>query len=260
MIKKFLVITLLAAAIAADARALSVKHDFTAFVGLFNASTAEFEYVLLPHEYAVRSTVRTNGTFNLLYPFEAQYFTGGRIENGRMETAAYRYESQSRFSKRSKETVYDRNGQPVYSISTKNGKQKKRKFKISADNKNTTNLQTVLAAIAKHYNEVRFCDSEMRIFDGKKRYNVIFRDEGTEELKPNDNSPFFGAAAKCSMYIDKLGDNGDDLLWQLSSERPVYFWILRDHKTSAPFIARINIKETPLGEMNVYTTKIEVTK
>ncbi len=259
MIKKFLVITFFAA-MAADARALSVKHDFTAFIGPFNASTAEFEYVLQPHEYAVRSTVRTNGTFNLLYPFEAQYFTGGRIENGRMETAAYRYKSKSRFSKRSKEMVYDRDGQPVYSISTKNGKQKKKTIEVNADNKNTTNLQTVLAAIAKHYNEVRFCDSEMRIFDGKKRYNVIFRDEGTEELKADDNSPFSGAAAKCSMYIDKLGDDGDDLLWQLSSERPVYFWILRDSKTAAPFIARIKIKETPLGEMNVYTTKIEVKK
>ena len=62
------------------------------------------------------------------------------------------------------------------------------------------------------------------------------------------------------MYIDKLGDDGDDLLWQLSSERPVYFWILRDSTTAAPFIARIKIKETPLGEMNVYTTKIEVKK
>ena len=62
------------------------------------------------------------------------------------------------------------------------------------------------------------------------------------------------------MYIDILGAEGDDLLWQLSSDRPIYFWILKDAASGAPFIARVKINETPLGEMNVYTTKIEVKK
>ena len=47
---------------------------------------------------------------------------------------------------------------------------------------------------------------------------------------------------------------------QLSSDRPIYFWILKDAASGAPFIARVKINETPLGEMNVYTTKIEVKK
>lgn len=55
-----------------------------------------------------------------------------------------------------------------------------------------------------------------------------FRDEGKEEIKANEYSAFAGRAAKCSMYIDKLGAEGDDLLWQLSSDRPIYFWILKD--------------------------------
>lgn len=242
----------------ADAAALSVRHDFTAFIGPFNASTAEFEYNLKPQKYSVQSTVRTNGTFNILYPFEANYFTGGNIKNDFLETSAYRYTSQSRFNKRTKEMIYNDEGQPLFSISTKNGKEKKKEIQPTPETKDTTNLQTVLAAIARQYNNLRFCDSRIPIFDGKKRYDVIFRDEGTEELPKSKYSPFSGKAAKCSMYIDKLGAQGDDLLWQLSSDRPIYFWIMEDEKAKAPFIARIKINETPLGEMNVYTTNIEV--
>jgi len=242
------------------AEALSVKHDFTAFVGPFNASTAEFEYTLTPKNYAVRSVVRTNGTFGFLYPFEANYHTGGNIEGGKFETSAYSYTSKSRFNKRSKVMIYNKDGQPIFTVSSKNGKEKKKEIEISADNKGTTNLQTVLAAIARQYNEVGFCDSKIAIFDGKRRFDAIFRDEGKENLKANEYSAFAGSAAKCSMYIDKLGAEGDDLLWQLSSDRPVYFWILKDEQSGAPFIARVKIDETPLGEMNVYTTKIEVKK
>ena len=69
-----------------------------------------------------------------------------------------------------------------------------------------------------------------------------------------------GRAAKCSLYSPNRAADGDDLLWQLSSDRPIYFWILKDAASGAPFIARVKINETPLGEMNVYTTKIEVKK
>lgn len=260
MIKKFLVAALTAVVFASSVEALSVKHDFTAFVGPFNASTAEFEYTLTKKSYAVRSVVRTNGTFGFLYPFEANYYTGGSIEGDRLETSAYRYTSQSRFNKRSKVMIYNEDGQPVFAVSSKNGREKKKEIEATADSKNTTNLQTVLAAIARQYNLVGFCDSRIPIFDGKRRFDAIFRDEGKEEIKANEYSAFAGRAAKCSMYIDKLGAEGDDLLWQLSSDRPIYFWILKDAASGAPFIARVKINETPLGEMNVYTTKIEVKK
>lgn len=203
--------------------------------------------------------VRTNGTFGFLYPFEANYYTGGSIEGDRLETSAYRYTSQSRFNKRSKVMIYNEDGQPVLpSAAKRQGKEKE--IEATADSKNTTNLQTVLAAIARQYNLVGFCDSRIPIFDGKRRFDAIFRDEGKEEIKANEYSAFAGRAAKCSMYIDKLGAEGDDLLWQLSSDRPIYFWILKDAASGAPFIARVKINETPLGEMNVYTTKIEVKK
>ena len=57
------------------------------------------------------------------------------------------------------------------------------------------------------------------------------------------------------MYIDKLGAKGDDLLWELTSDRPIYFWIMTDTQSGRPFIARIIVEDTPLGRLEVYTRK-----
>lgn len=107
------------------AQAFSVRHDFSVQIGPFDASRTNFEYALTSTEYRVESTVKTNGLFDTLYPFRADYATTGKINGDNMETRSYKYKSQSRFTSRSRELVYDRNGKPLYRLSAKNGKEKK---------------------------------------------------------------------------------------------------------------------------------------
>ncbi len=238
--------------------AFNATHDFTVFLGPFNASKTSFNYALDDENYAVSSKVRTAGFFDTLYPFEANYATTGKIVADKLETTSYKYQSQSRFTNRKKELIYNEDGQPIYRISSKNGKEKKVDITPSPKNDETTDLQTVFAELARQYNKVKFCDSRMEVFDGKRRFDVIFKDEGQEELIPNEYMPFQGTASKCSMYIDKLDSSGDDLLWQITSDRPIYFWILTDKETNIPFIAQIHIDETPLGKLDVYTSNITI--
>ena len=82
---------------AQPAQAFSVRHDFSVQIGPFDASRTNFEYALTPTEYRVESTVKTNGLFDTLYPFRADYATTGKINGDNMETRSYKYKSQSRF-------------------------------------------------------------------------------------------------------------------------------------------------------------------
>jgi len=241
-----------------SAAAFEVRHDFNVSIGPFDAAVAQFTYTLNPSDYGVNSKVKTDNLFNTLYPFKANYATTGKIKKDKFETATYHYDSQSRFNKRSKELVYDDNGRPVYRLSTKNGKQKKGNVDTAIDSTDTTDLQTIFAKLAKQYNDVRFCDARMQVFDGKKRFDVIFKDEGKEELPAAENTPFSGQAAKCSIYIDKLGAKGDDLLWELTSDRPIYFWMMEDPQTHKPFIVKIIIEDTPLGRLEAYAQNVEI--
>ncbi len=258
--KKFCLITLFLLLFPAQAQAAAVQHNFTIFLGPFNAGKTRFTYTLHSREYSVRSKVETAGIFNTLYPFTAEYATTGKIKGKNLETSSYKYKSQSRFNSRRKELIYDPNGNPVYRISAKNDKVKKVEIEPSPDNKDTTDLQTVIAELALQYNKNKNCNARMQIFDGKRRFDTIFKDEGKEEITANEYSSFGGTAHKCSMYIDKLLNDGDDLLWELTSEKPIYFWILEDKESRLPFIARIEIENTPLGKLQVFTQTIQTEK
>ena len=257
MIKKILFLTILFFSF--HAQAVGIKHDFIVHLGIFDASRTSFEYNFDKKNYLAKSEVKTNGLFDTVYPFIANYYTSGSINKDNIfKTEIYRYQSQTRTNKRSKEMVYNEQGLPIYRISTKNNKSKKVDIQQDKKNEGTTDLQTVFAEMSKQYTELRFCDSRMEVFDGKRRFDVVFKDEGEETIISNEYSPYGGLAHKCSLYIDKLDTQGDDLLWQITSERPIYFWILEEQKTKLPFIARIFVNDTPLGELNVYTQQITV--
>ena len=113
---------------AQPAQAFSVKHDFNVQIGPFDASRTNFEYILTPTEYQVKSTVETHGLFDSLYPFRADYETTGKINGDNMETLSYKYTSKSRFTNRSRELVYDQNGRPMYRLSSKKWQREKKRY------------------------------------------------------------------------------------------------------------------------------------
>ena len=258
LMRKITIFFLMFLFLSTDAEAFSVKHDFFVTVGPFDASKTQFTYTLNPGSYRIKSQVATNGFFDTIYPFKAEYRTAGTIEGDKMTTADYSYTSQSRFNTRGKEVFYDASGRPLYQISSKNGKAKRKDFEPSPTPADTFDLQTVLAKLTRQYNLMGFCDSRLAVYDGKRRFDVIFRDIGTETLEPAEHSFYAGEAAKCSMQINKLLSEDDDSLWEFSANKPVWFWIARDDKTGRPFIARVRIDDTPLGELNAYTTAITV--
>lgn len=257
--KKAILILILSLCWVKSAHAFSVMHEFDVFVGKFNASRTNFSYYLSDEEYSVKSNVKTYGMFDTIYPFQAIYSTTGKIiKKEELQTISYKYSAKSRFNRRTKELVYSDEGVPVYRLSSKNDKEKKSEINQDIDTKGTTDLQTVIAELVLQYNRFRFCDARMEVFDGKRRFDVVFKDEGEDTLAANKYSKFEGVATKCSMYIDNLGSKGGDLLWEISSDKPVYFWIMEQGEKKRPFIARIQINETKYGKVQVYTKSVKI--
>ena len=111
-------------------------------------------------------------------------------------------------------------------------------------------LQTVFAELIHNFNQTRRCAMQREVYDGKKHYRVIIRDEGTENryfdwLKRTENS------YKCSFYIENLKENNDNILWDVSADRPIYLWVGVDAKKGVPYVAEIRIEATPLGALTV---------
>ena len=241
-----------------EASAFSIGHEFLVQIGAFDAAKVKFIYRLNDNDYGIRSNVATNGFFNTIYPFMAQYDTSGILSKDKMITRDYQYVSRSRFKVRSKQVLFDDDGIPQSQIVVTNGKKKTRNFTPSPTPADTFDLQTVLMKIAYQYNKMGFCASNMAVYDGKRRFDVEVVDLGTDNLEKNEISPLEGEANLCSMHIKKVLSDDDDTLWEFASNKPIDFWIMRDKTSLRPFIARVRIKDTPLGELNAYITDVNI--
>ena len=258
MKKIIMVLSIAYLSMASNALAFSVKHELFVTIGMFDASSTSFEYGFDKNKYHLISDVKTSGFFDTMYPFNATYTTSGNIVKNKFQATTYKYTSQSRSSKRSREIVFDNKGNPIASIGLKDGKENKKEITETFPDKDASDLQTVFAMMAKQYSSLGFCEGRLAIFDGKRRFDVIFQDDGESTLEESPLSPFKGKAHKCLMTIDKLSEQTDDLLWKITEKQPIHLWIMRDKKTNIPFIARIEIKNTILGRLIAKTTKVTI--
>lgn len=237
--------------------AFEVKHEFKVYIGGFSATKTSYTYRIDDEKFFSDANVKTKGMFNTIYPYEAKYNSYGKRSKDDLVTLSYKYDAKSRFNHRTKELVYDNNGNPLYRLSSKNGEVKKIDLSKVKKVENSVDLQTVFAQLLLQIKEVKFCTSETKVFDGKKSYVVKFSDEGKEYIKKTKDLPYEGEAIKCSMFIDTMGQKREGLLWEISQDKPVNVWVLFD-KNGIPFVAKIIVDETDLGALKVYSRKVDI--
>lgn len=236
----------------------TVEHRLSVRIGFFDAADVEMKYNITDRTYKFSSTVATAGTFGNLYAFNAAYSSFGKFNKEKIITQNYSYITKSKSHTRTKTLVFDKNGVISHRLSTKDGEPKKVDITLPDIAFDAYDMQSVFALLTRQVINSKFCSMEKTVFDGKKTYAVVVNDEG-KELLNDAESTFNGDALKCSMHIKALDDNDDnDLLWNTTSDRPVYFWILQDKNSGLPFLAKIEIKSTPLGKLKAYTANITI--
>ncbi len=235
-----------------NAGAVSVLHQMKTEIGIFDACEQTFEYSFFNNkDYDVKTTLKTTGTFGTVYPFKATYHAVGTYDKKRFYPQDYFYETKS-FNHRTKEIVYE-NGIPVYRISSKNDVKRKDEIEVDAKYETSNDLLSTFGEFARQIVEGKKCDFNAYSFNGKRYTKVTGEYVGKEKLK----TPYFkGRAMKCKMNLEVLDDA--DAGFFLKKDEPIYFWILEDEKTNLPFVAKIFVKSTPMGELESLTTKIEV--
>lgn len=237
----------------AEVQALEVKHYMQTTIGLFDACEETFIYAFYQDkDYDIKTSVSTSGTFGVLYPFTATYHSVGTYDKSGFKPQDYYYETQTRFKHRSKEIVY-KNGEPQYRISVKNERKRTDEIKINPQYPHSGDLLSVFGELAQKIIKKGNCDLEQYSFNGKKYAKSTVKTLKKEKIKTDY---FAGKALKCQYKQEILEDT--DAGFFLNQDEPIYFWVLKDEKTKAWFVAKILIENTPFGKLQAVTTNIEV--
>lgn len=238
-----------------SAQALQVTQKMKTRIGIFDACEQSLTYAFYrDKDYDIKTTLKTTGTFGALYPFSATYHAVGTYNGSNFKPQDYFYETQSRFSHRTKEITY-KDGIPQLRISVKDGKKAIMAITINPKYDRSIDLLSVFGVLIEQIVRTGKCDFESHSFNGKKYSLSKVTKIKSEKIKTDF---FEGKADKCQYSLEVLDDADAGFL--IKNGSPVYMWIMYDKQTKAPFVAKIEVPSTPFGKLQAITTSVEVKK
>lgn len=241
--------------IAGRAEALELAQHLKTNIGVFDACELDLSYAFTDGtDYDIKTEVKTAGAFGALYPFKASYRAYGKYGKNGFKPQNYYYETQSRFNLRTKEITY-KNGVPQKRINFRGGKKTIRDIVTDPEYGSSADLLSVFAMLAEQIIRTGDCNFESYSFNGKKYSLSKVKKISSEKIQ----TEFFkGNADKCSYSLEIVDDPEAGFL--INKDTPVYMWIMRDKLTNAPFIAKIEVPDTPFGEMRSVAVSVKVKK
>ena len=219
--------------------------------GVFDAGSVNISFNDLGDKYVITTSLATENMFGMIYPFEAKYEARGlKLKNG-VKPVVYMTEAKSKNHIRTKKIFYDNQGVAYKRVASKDGKESQKEIKRMYETADVADLQTVFAEVFLNWKNSKNCGLEREVYDGKKHYKVIIEDRGQENrwfdfIKKNE------IVNKCAVYIKNLEENNDNILWDVSADRPIDVWLGDNNGDGWPEIYEINIDKTMVGSIVVY--------
>ncbi len=237
--------------------AVGLEQEFDVEIGVFDAAKIVLTYKENKEKYDIVAKIQTENLFDTLYPFRAMYKSTGLVLRSVIVPEIYQAEMKSRSHLRTKQILYDRKGHAYKRISAKDKKVKEtliQNIPVSAD---AADLQAVFAAVIENFRRVQKCALTKEVYDGKKHYQVVSADKGIESRY----FEFFKSTVpshRCAVYIKNLKNNNDNILWDVSAEKPINMWLGWNKDAKMPYLLEISIDSTPLGALKVTPKSLEL--
>ena len=257
MLKKVLFIWAVLIVMINNAEAVGFVQNMNVKIGVFEAATVKLDYEKVEESYVISADVETANFFGKMYPFVAKYMSKGAFLKTGILPDIYETNTKSRNHVRTKKIFYDKKGVAYKRISTKDERINERAIENVPQTADAADLQTVFANLIDNFYKTKDCEMLREVYDGKKHYKVIAKNEGSE-TKYFDLIKKSQPAYKCSVYIENLKENNDNILWDVTADKPINLWIGIDEKTKMPFVLEIRIDSTPLGALQVTPSTLEI--
>lgn len=251
--KKFLFF-IFGMAVCGVAEAAGFRQEMSVSVGVFDAAKVVLDYAEANGRFEIAAVVKTDNLFGSLYPFSGKYKSSGKkLQNG-VKPELYETYTKTRSHTRTKKIFYDKSGVAYKRVSSKDKKENTVMIDDVPETADAADLQTVFAELIQLYAKTGGCALKREVYDGKKHYNVIVRDKGVSKRQFAQKEVL---AKRCQVYIENLKENNDNILWDISAEKPINFWVGASEKSQMPYVLEIGIDSTPLGELKVLPTTLE---
>ena len=236
-----MLVLLLAAGPSAAAQRLVLHYDV--YYLLIPVLSIDVASDTEPATYSTRVALRTAGLLATLAPWHSEAVAHGRIAHGELVPDAYWASSGFRERRQQIDLEYAEEGKvrgSVEGVLTDGDREE-----VPDDlRQKTVDPITASAVVAQRLAATGSCAGVVPIFDGLRRYDLVYEDLGTTEMAPSGRDPYQGPARLCRASVRSIagflrtGDRAGERATEIRT------WLAAPFAGAAPVAVRIDLAGT----------------
>ncbi len=181
-----------------------VRFDYQIYFGGLNVMQLGVEVGVSPDAYDVTARVQTIGFAGFVAPWKSVATSEGSIDAGRVEPRQHRVHGEYRGNTRTTSIDFDDNGEvTMVALQPPPGNGPNDQVP-EALRRGAIDPPSALFAVTRLMAQDGKCEGRMRVFDGRRRYDVVLTDRGREALIANDYNAFYGSALRCDFRFEPI--------------------------------------------------------
>ena len=228
------------AALSAEA-ARALKLDYAIYVGGFRTIDINLDTTLRTDRYDIKLGLKGEGLLDWLFKWTMRASSEGKIERQEIVPRRAGHNSVWRGKKRSVRLVFPEKGFPT-AVVTPAPKLDDRKPVPMDVRLGTRDLAGAILSYLTTMSSKDSCVRSEPVFDGRRRYNLVFENQKKVSLRKNTYSPYSGSALRCSLRLEKIaGFRTKTSRSRWVSNGSARVWIAQIFEGAPPVLVRLEM-------------------
>jgi hypothetical protein len=198
-------VALVTAGLIGTAGAQTLRLGYEAYAGGLHVMSFAVQIEESASAYRVATNLRTRGLADFFIGMHLDSQAFGRIQHG--DLLPSRYLNQAKFGRRERMTIVEPKAEGGFHVvSTPSREDKEERTPIPAATlPGAVDPLTAILRASRTVVSTGSCRQSVPVFDGKRRYDLVFADEGDRRLTPTSYSAFSGPARLCRIRQERIG-------------------------------------------------------
>jgi hypothetical protein len=236
---------------------LDLQYDV--YYSLLHLLTIESRTKVEPDVYSLESRMETVGLLGALFPWTYRSEVHGRIDGVKLEPDVFSSHSEIRERVQQVSLRYGAGGPQVDELTPFDGSflgQAYTRDEVPAALRaGTIDPLTEIVSVSRQLARGEGCAGVRNVFDGLRRYDVVYQDLGETDLASSSYDAFSGRARECRSVLKPIAGFWRSKDEQQDAETSITAWMMPPRPGLEPVPVRMSV-EGERGTLSIHLTKV----
>src|SRR5581483_287127 len=182
----------------------AVALDYKIYVGGLEALAATVTIASDPAKYSVRVDAKTAGVIAKMFPWIIKIQSIGNLDGDRLKPVEHEQTTNFQGKDRSVFLDYDGHGGFLNRRVVPDAHEDQRDEVPPDMTRDTLDIVSAILAGLKKVDRTGSCDGRVPVYDGRRRFDLVYSDDGHERLEASDVASYQGDALRCAIRVEPV--------------------------------------------------------